>query len=91
MNHTMTLKIDRVEGAIIRTLGMIERRGFTVTGISTAAGEAEHQMEMTVELQTAGRSVEVLARQVARLFDVSSVSFAEQDAPAMRLEESLAC
>ncbi len=91
MNHTMTLRIDRVEGAIIRTLGLIERRGFTVTGISTATGESEHQMEMTVELSTAGRSVEVLARQVARLFDVSSVSFAEQDAPAMRLEESLAC
>jgi acetolactate synthase regulatory subunit len=91
MNHTMTLKIDRVEGAIIRTLGMIERRGFTVTGISTATGEAEHQMEMTVELHSAGRSVEVLARQVARLFDVSSVSLARQDAPAMRLEESLAC
>lgn len=91
MNHTMTLKMDRIEGAIVRTLGLIERRGFTVTGISTATGETEHQMEMTLELNTAGRSVEVLARQVARLFDVSSVSFAEQDAPAMRLEESLAC
>ena len=91
MNHTMTLKMDRIEGAIVRTLGLIERRGFTVTGISTATGDAEHQMEMTLELNTAGRSVEVLARQVARLFDVSSVSFAEQGAPAMRLEESLAC
>ena len=49
MNHTMTLKMDRIEGAIVRTLGLIERRGFTVTGISTATGESEHQMEMTVE------------------------------------------
>ena len=91
MNHTMTLTMDRIEGAIIRTLGLIERRGFTVTGISTATGESEHQMEITVELNAAGRSVEVLALQVARLFDVSSVSLAKQDAPAMRLEESLAC
>jgi acetolactate synthase regulatory subunit len=87
----MTLKIDRVEGAIIRTLGLIERRGFTVTSISTATGESEHQMEMTVELNSAGRSVEVLARQVARLFDVTSVSLARQGAPVLRLEESLAC
>ena len=84
-------EMDRIEGAIVRTLGLIERRGFTVTGISTATGESEHQMEMTLELSTAGRSVEVLARQVARLFDVSSVSFAEQGASTMRLEESLAC
>lgn len=91
MNHTMTLNIDRAEGAIVRTLGLIERRGFTVTGITTAAGESEHQMKMTLEVYSPDRPIEVLARQVARLFDVTSVSFSAQARPALRLGESLAC
>ena len=91
MNHTMTLRIDRAEGAIVRTLGLIERRGFTVTGITTATGDNEHQMEMTLELFSPDRAIEVLARQVARLFDVTSVSFSAQAPAPLRLEESLAC
>ena len=40
MNHTMTLTIQRVEGALIRALGLIERRGFAVTSIDASADEA---------------------------------------------------
>ena len=37
MNHTMKLTIRRVEGAMIRALGLIERRGFAVTSITSSS------------------------------------------------------
>ncbi len=35
MKRTIELRLARAEGAIVRTLGLIERRGFTVTAIAT--------------------------------------------------------
>jgi len=90
MNHTMKLTIQRVEGAIIRTLGLIERRGFAVTSIDASPDESPHQMELTLEVYSPQRSAEVLARQVEKLFDVCSVNLVTAE-PAMRLKESVAC
>ncbi len=30
MNHTLTIQLSGSEGAVIRTLGLIERRGFSL-------------------------------------------------------------
>ena len=91
MNHTMTLTIQRVEGALIRALGLIERRGFAVTSIDASADEAAQQMELTIEVRSSGRSVDVLARQIEKLFDVRSVALVRTKEPAVQLEESMAC
>ncbi|UCC13522.1 MAG: ACT domain-containing protein [Gammaproteobacteria bacterium] len=91
MNHTMTLTIQRVEGALIRALGLIERRGFAVTSIDASADEAAQQMELTIEVRSPGRSADVLARQIEKLFDVRSVDLVRTDEPAVQLEESMAC
>ena len=91
MNHTMTLTIQRVEGALIRALGLIERRGFAVTSIDASADEAAQQMELTIEVCSPGRSVDVLARQIEKLFDVRSVALERNNEPAVQLEESMAC
>ena len=90
MNHTMKLTIQRVEGAIVRTLGLIERRGFAVTSIDASADDSDQQMELTIEVHSPQRSPEALARQVAKLFDVRSVHLVTAE-PAMRLKESVAC
>jgi len=90
MNHTMKLTIQRVEGAIIRTLGLIERRGFAVTSIDATADDSAQQMELTIEVHSPQRSAEVLARQVEKLFDVRSVHLVPAES-AMQLKESVAC
>lgn len=91
MNHTMKLTIRRVEGAMIRALGLIERRGFAVTSINATEDEPAQQLELIIGLRSADRSVDVLARQIEKLFDVCSVSLLHQNEPAARLEESVAC
>jgi len=91
MNHTLKLTIQRVEGAVIRTLGLIERRGFSVTSINTVAEDASPHMEMTLEIHSPQRSAETLARHVEKLFDVTNVHLIAAHAPAVRMKESVAC
>ncbi len=91
MNHTMKLTIQRVEGALIRALGLIERRGFAVTSINAETHPSAQQMELVIELRSPGRSVETLARQVEKLFDVRAVTLVKAEQPAVALEESMAC
>jgi acetolactate synthase II small subunit len=40
MNHTLRMNIHKVEGAIIRLLGLIERRGFSVTAMNAHTDDA---------------------------------------------------
>ena len=91
MNHTLNLTIEKVDGAIIRTLGLIERRGFSVTSIDAREDETAHEMEMTIGLSGSDRPVDTLARQIAKLFDVRSVNLVTQREPAVAPAESMAC
>jgi acetolactate synthase regulatory subunit len=91
MNHTLNLTIEKVEGAIIRTLGLIERRGFSVTSIDARADESAGEMELVIELSGSGRPVETLARQIGKLFDVRAVNLVNHQKPAVAPAESLAC
>ncbi len=91
MNHTMKLTICRVEGAMIRALGLIERRGFAVTSINATENEPAQQLELIIGLRSADRSVDVLARQIEKLFDVCSVSLLQHNESALELKESMAC
>lgn len=63
------------EGAILRILGLIERRGFRVVGIAmhqTGDGDAA-AMTIDVEPRDAGRDLAVLVPQLHRLIEVCSV------------------
>jgi len=89
MIHTLHLSLHKVEGAVIRALGLIERRGFSVTAMHARTDDAAQQMELTIQFHSAGRSPEVLARQIEKLFDVRHVSLVEESGVA--LKESFAC
>jgi acetolactate synthase II small subunit len=91
MNHTLQMNIQKVEGAIIRLLGLIERRGFSVTTMNARTDEAAQQVEITVQVRSAGRSVETLAKQIEKLYDVRSVACLTASEPAVVMEESVAC
>ena len=73
------------EGAILRILGLVERRGFRIVKIAmhqTGDGETA-AMTLDVEARDAGRELSVLVPQLHRLFEVRSVGlFSTQIASA---------
>ena len=71
MKHTLIIQLSGIEGAVIRTLGLIERRGFSLEKCSV--GEIENgrrDMEVSVSSTRPG---DLLKRQLERLHDVFDV------------------
>lgn len=91
MNHTLRMNIQKVEGAMIRLLGLIERRGFSVTAMNAHTDDAAQQVEITLQLRSTGRSVDTLTRQIAKLYDVRSVACLSAAESPLVIEESVAC
>jgi acetolactate synthase II small subunit len=69
----LRMLLKAAEGALIRVLGTIERRGFTLQRLSTQPRGAH--TEMRLEIEPAGRPIDVLVRQLKRLYDVIEASF----------------
>ena len=71
MNHTLYIRLSSVEGAVIRALGLIERRGYSLENctVSNAQGDSR-RMEVSV---TSSRPGDLLKRQLERLHDVFHV------------------
>ncbi len=71
MNHTLRIQLSSVEGAVIRALGLIERRGFSLNKCSVSESDGTgRNMEVTV---TSTRPGDLLKRQLERLHDVYHV------------------
>ena len=71
MRHELRIELSAAEGAMLRAIGLVERRGFPVQSCTLHSVEDERRvLEMTVE---SGRPVQVLKRQLERLHDVLSV------------------
>ncbi|CAA9535948.1 MAG: hypothetical protein AVDCRST_MAG91-3343 [uncultured Sphingomonadaceae bacterium] len=60
------------EGALVRMLGLVERRGFDVRGVSMADGS----MMLDVEARDGSRRLDMLDLQLRRLVDVRDVRVA---------------
>ena len=84
MKRTIELKLARAEGAIVRTIGLIERRGFTVTAITTRSDAGSETLILRLEVATEGRSYDVLIRQILRLFDVRAALLLESQSTDAR-------
>jgi len=85
MNRTIEVILTRAEGAIVRTLGLIERRGFAVASVTTQGDAQADSLVLRVEVASRGRPVDVLVRQVLRLIDVRRAFLVEPPAAAQRL------
>ena len=71
MSHSMEVLLDQAEGALLRLLGTVERRGFALSGLSADQTDAG---ALAVRLQLEGaRDLQVLCRQIERLIDVREV------------------
>ena len=77
MISTIELSLERAEGAIIRAIGLIERRGFAVTSIHTTAQDNSDTLALRLEVASRGRPFDVLVRQIEKLFDVRSARLVE--------------
>jgi acetolactate synthase-1/3 small subunit/acetolactate synthase II small subunit len=63
------------EGAVLRMLGAVERRGFQLRGISMSERDGEGALSIEVQARFPERSLEVVAAQLRRLDEVRRVSF----------------
>ena len=77
MKRTIELRLERTEGALVRTLGLIERRGFSVTAIATRNDPNPAMLVLRLEVTTEDRSFDTLIRQILRLFDVRAARLME--------------
>jgi acetolactate synthase-1/3 small subunit/acetolactate synthase II small subunit len=68
------------EGALLRMLGVVERRGFVVRGIAMAESSSEANIAIDVEARDPLRRLDVLTRQLERLIEVRSVTFSTEQA-----------
>jgi acetolactate synthase regulatory subunit len=74
MNIKLNISIHQCEGALIRLLGTIERRGHRLLGLkSRVSGPAENVHRLVVDIDCGERSPDVLIRQLERLYDVISI------------------
>jgi acetolactate synthase II small subunit len=78
----LTLTIAEAEGALLRVLGTIERRGFRLGALHTHSGDGAIHASLSVDSD--GRAVEVLVRQLKRLIDVREAAVV-MSRPAFRL------
>ena len=71
MNYTLHIQLSGCEGAVVRALGLIERRGFSLNRCSVSEVDGNRRtMEVNV---TSSRPGDLLKRQLERLHDVFHV------------------
>ena len=74
MSDTIHIQIDRADGSLQRLIGLVERRGFHIDGISMFDEGAFRRIALTVRGRDGGRCMDNLGRQIDRLFGVRRIS-----------------
>ncbi|WP_439477908.1 ACT domain-containing protein [Brevundimonas sp.] len=69
--NTLHLHIDRADGSLQRLIGLVERRGFHIDGLSLIDDGPGRRVEMAVRGRDAARCTETLGRQIDKLFGVT--------------------
>jgi acetolactate synthase-1/3 small subunit/acetolactate synthase II small subunit len=74
MTGRLHVDFDAAEGALLRMVGLVERRGFVVSGVSMAEADGRGSLSLDVAARDPGRRLDVVAAQLRRLIDVRNVS-----------------
>ena len=80
MKALLHIRIRKAEGCLVRLLGLVQRRGYDVRGVTarlTGDGKAFDVVLDVLPIQPANRPMEVLVRMVDKLYDVESVRLEE--------------
>ena len=70
MSKTMQLDIDCAEGSLQRLIGLIERRGFHIDGMTMDRSGEARSVRIQVRPRDETRHFDVLGRQIDRLYGV---------------------
>lgn len=76
MTERLTINFALAEGAVLRMLGLVERRGYALRGVTMTENGNGGLLVVDVEPRDASRRVNVVAQQLGRLVDVHSVTLA---------------
>ena len=77
----------RAEGAVLRLIGLVERKGFEVTGIEMPANdEGPARLSLKITPRDPARRIEVLSRHVEKVYGVTAVR--RREAETARLERA---
>ena len=74
MTGRIQIDFEPGEGALLRMVGLVERRGFAVRGLAMHAAQGKGSISLDVDPRDPGRRLEVVAGQLRRLIEVRSVS-----------------
>jgi len=79
MKHTLRINFEEQEGAMLRLLGLIQRRGFSVVRITMpeSAGTLK-TVHMIVMPMGSSYRIEILQNQIERLYEVQQVTLVTQ-------------
>ncbi len=91
MKHTLKLSVQPAEGAILRIIGLVERRGFNLVRIDADRSGADEQLYMELDVVSPSRSIDVLKRQLEKLYDVINVLLLNTNSDQFEIKESKAC
>jgi len=81
MNHLIHIELDRLEGTLLRILGLVERRGFHIDGLELYdLGEDKRGLTLNVRPRDLSRSLDILGLQIDRLYGIKRL----KEAPAGR-------
>ena len=88
MTSTLRIRMRKVEGALARLLGLVGRRSYDILGFSARLSPDRSEYDIVLEFaplygpgQPGYRPPEVLARLVAKLYDVTAVDIQGEAAP----------
>jgi acetolactate synthase-1/3 small subunit len=76
MSDTIQIQIDRADGSLQRLIGLVERRGFHIDGMSLSDEGAMRRVQLQVRGRDEGRCTENLSRQIDKLVGATRVGFA---------------
>jgi len=87
MNYTLNIRLSGCEGSVIRALGLIERRAYSLIKLTLSEAD-ENGQHMQVDVSSS-RSGDLLKCQLERLHDVLSVELVsvismKQEKPGLR-------
>jgi acetolactate synthase-1/3 small subunit/acetolactate synthase II small subunit len=74
VTERLTIDFTPAEGAVVRMIGLVERRGYVVRGLAMNEQAESASLTMDVEPRDPSRRVQVVAQQLGRLVDVNQVS-----------------
>ena len=72
MSHWIHIELDRLEGSLLRILGLVERRGFHIDEAELYdLGEDKRGLTLGVRPRDPSRSLDTLGLQIDRLYGIT--------------------